>query len=167
MSKRSYGAFLAEVFDNPMVERFQRRRLRRALVVAMLVFVVLELAVCVFAPTAWWLWGPLLLVFFPLASMINMATRGVTEIPIQHLDDRLAELRLRAFHDACYLAIAVALLAGMWILSVFNGIETSETDPQTYVLAAIGAVTFGVLAGLPALLLAWRLPSESADEEGD
>ncbi len=164
MEKRSYGQFMSDTFASPVVERFQARSTRRLLVVAMLSWAAAEIALVTLLPTAWWAWGPLLLLFFPLASMINMSVRGVTEIPLSHLDDRLAQLRMKAFHDAYYLGIGLAFIAGLWVFFLFNGITGPEDSSGIYVLGPAGALICGGLIGLPAMMLSWRLPDESADE---
>ncbi|MEM6513356.1 MAG: hypothetical protein AAF660_10105 [Pseudomonadota bacterium] len=165
MEKRSYGQYMADTFSNPMVEHFQARSTRRLLVAAMLTWTVTQIALVTWLPTAWWAWGPLTLLFFPMASMINMSTRGTTEIPLSHLDDRLARLRLKAFHDAYYIGIAIALASGIWTMALYSGL--SEANSPVYIarFSAVGAVICGGLAGLPAGLLAWRLPDETADED--
>ncbi len=165
MEKRSYGQYMSDTFSSPMVEHFQTRSTRRRLVLAMLTLTAIQIAMVTWMPAFWWVYCPLVLAFFPLASMINMSVRGVTEIPLAHLDDRLAQLRMKAFHDAYYLGALLALLAGIWATTLFNSL--SGTGP---VLAGLrfgvaGAFICGGLIGLPATMLAWRLPDEPADEE--
>ncbi|MEM1175822.1 MAG: hypothetical protein AAGA33_03160 [Pseudomonadota bacterium] len=164
MEKRSYGQFMSDTFSNPMVERFQARSTRRLLVTVMLTWTVVQIALVSWMPDAWWAWGPMLLLFFPMASMINMSVRGVTEIPLSHLDDRLAQMRMKAFHDAYYLGVVLALVGGIWTAVLYGGLSEAESKIAILRFSAVGALIFGGLAGLPAGLLALRLPDESADE---
>ena len=163
MGKRSYGDIMSEVFESPLVERFQTRMRRRTLVLIMLAWMVGLTAICLLLPDAWWLWGPLFLLFFPLASMINMSVRGVTEIPISYLDDRLAQLRARAFHDAYYVGVVLALLGGI-TAQEFLFSAAGDTRPFLSIVP-IGGMLGGFLFGLPAVMLAWRLPDEPEQEE--
>ncbi len=165
MEKRSYGQFMSDTFSSPLVERFQARSTRRRLVAVMLTWTVVQIVLVTWMPTAWWAWGPLLLLFFPMASMINMSVRGVTEIPLSHLDDRLAQMRMKAFHDAYYVGIVLALIAGIWTAVLFSELRGADSPVYIFRFSAVGAIVFGGLIGLPAGLLALRLPDESSDEE--
>ncbi len=163
MEKRSYGDIMSEVFQSPLVEKFQTRVRRRSLVISMGLWMAGITALCLLLPQAWWLWGPLFLLFFPLASMINMSVRGVTEIPISHLDDRLAQLRARAFHDAYYIGVVLALIGGI-VLQEYLFATVGESRPLLSIVP-IGGMLGGFLFGLPAVMLAWRLPDEPEHEE--
>lgn len=165
MEKRSYGQVMADTFSSPMVERFQARSIRRLLVLTMLTLTAVEIALVTWVPALWWVYCPLVLAFFPLASMINMSVRGVTEIPLSHLDDRLAQLRMKAFHDAYYLGALLALIAGIWSTTLFNSLSGTGAVLAGLRLGVAGAFIVGGLVGLPAIMLAWRLPDELADEE--
>lgn len=148
----AYGRYMKRTFSHPMVERFQTRRVRRLLVVAMLANTALIVGLPLLTGIDW-LGVPFFLAFFPLAGMLNMSVRGVTEIPLSSLDEHQAQLRLFSFSMAYYPAIALALLAGIF------GPQLIETLPAP-VAVCLGGVAGGTLLGLPALLLAWRLPDE-------
>ena len=166
MEKRSYGQVMADTFSSPIVERFQVRSTRRRLVLAMLALTAVEIALVTWMPDLWWVYCPLVLAFFPLASMINMSVRGVTEIPLSHLDDRLAQLRMKAFHDAYYVGVLLALIAGVWSTTLLHSIAGSgEVFLSALRFGVAGAFIVGGVVGLPAMMLAWRLPDEQADEE--
>ena len=165
MEKRSYGQVMSDTFSSPMVERFQARSTRRRLVLAMLALTAIEVALVTWTPNLWWVYCPLVLGFFPLASMINMSVRGVTEIPLSHLDDRLAQLRMKAFHDAYYVGALLALVAGNWSTTLFNSLSGTDAVIAGLRFGVAGAFIVGGLVGLPAMMLAWRLPDEPADEE--
>lgn len=155
----AYGRYMKKTFSIPMVEKFQSRSIRRLLVLAMLANTALIVSLPLLTGIDW-LGIPFFLAIFPLASMLNMSVRGVTEIPLSSLDEHQAQLRLFSFHMAYYPAIALALLAGIF------GPHLIETLPAP-VAVCLGGVAGATLLGLPALLLAWRLPDEDglADEE--
>jgi len=152
-----YGRTMSRVFSAPMVGRFQRRGLRRALVVGMLV----TLAGLIGAPLAgdlWWTMVPFAVAFFPLAGCINMSVRGVTEIPLSSLDERMAEQRMRAFHDAYYLGVILAVGGGFALAALMD-----RGLPVLGLAMALG----GGLFGIPAMVLAWRLPDEPREMQED
>ncbi len=165
MEKRSYGQVMSDTFSNPIVERFQARSTRRLLVLFSFTGTVVQIALITWMPAAWWAWGPLLLLFFPMASMINMSVRGVTEIPLSHLDDRLAQMKTKAFHNAYYVGVALALVAGIWTANLYGDFANADSPVYIWRFSAAGAVIVGGLMGLPAVLLAWSLPDEPADEQ--
>lgn len=155
----AYGRFMKRTFSHPMVERFQTRRVRRLVVLAMVANTALIVGLPLLTGIDW-LGIPFFLAIFPLASMLNMSVRGVTEIPLSSLDELQAQLRLRSFSMAYYPAIGFALLAGIF------GPQLIEPLPAE-VVACIAGVAGATLLGLPAMLLAWRLPDEDApDEDG-
>ena len=153
--EQGYGAFLRQTFDHPMVERFQKSKTRRILVLLMCAwYLIVNVMACSF-PGAIWVWGLLFLAFFPLASAINMSVRGVTEIPFKDLDDRQANLKSRAYMNAYWLGICLAIIFGFAVATV------GFADLHILPFLAGGA---GLLVGLPAMLLAWKLPDETDDE---
>lgn len=148
-------------FSKPAVERLQTRVRRRVLVIAGLANKLGIVFVCWVFPATWWVWGPMFVLLFPLALLLNMSVRGITEIPLSHLDERQAQLRMRSFHDAFPVAIAIALLTGIAIGHVW----LSKLSPLTSV--AFGAMLGSVgatLHKLPTMILAWCLPDEVDDE---
>ncbi len=153
----AYGRFMKRTFSHPMVERFQTRRVRRLIVIAMVANTALIVGLPLLTGIDW-LGIPFFLAIFPLMSMLNMSVRGVTEIPLSSLDERQAQLRLFSFSMAYYPAIAFAVLAGMF------GPQMIGTLPAQ-VAVCLAGVAGGTLLGLPAMLLAWRLPDEDGPEE--
>ncbi len=155
-SEKGYAGLMKRTFENPMVERFQKRKTRRMLVVLMLSWYIVVNFIAFSFPTTIWAWGLLFLGFFPLASMINMSVRGVTEIPIKALDDRQAHLKSQAYLHAYGFGITLAVVFGYFLAKLIADGLGLHSLP----FFAGGA---GILIGLPAMLLAWRLPDETDD----
>lgn len=150
-----YASYMKDIFENPMVERFQKRKTRRLLVTGMFTWFLVTNVVAFTFPNWIWVWGALFLGFFPLASMINMSVRGVTEIPLAVLDERQAELKSKAYLSAYYLGIVLALILGFALAKLMT------SGPHVLPLMGGGV---GMLFGLPAMMLAWRLPDEVDSE---
>ena len=153
-SEKGYAALMKRTFENPMVERFQKRKTRRILVVLMCCWYIGINVIAFSFPAAVWAWGVLFLGFFPLVSMINMSVRGVTEIPLNALDGRQADLKSRAYLNAYGLGVCLAVVFGYFLAKLIA--DGAFSLP----FFAGGA---GILVGLPAMLLAWRLPDETDD----
>lgn len=148
------GTDLATLFQRPMVERFQTRSRRRLLVVGFLVYLA-ALAIVPMAFNSGLLAVVLFVGSLPLAGLLNMSVRGVTEIPTRDLDERQVQLRNGGYRDAYWLGVALAFVIG---LGMPPGAEHG--------LAGIGIIIAAVeiVLGLPAMVLAWRLPNEAAEE---
>jgi hypothetical protein len=152
------GDHQVDTFSKPAVERLQSRLRRRSLVCVWLANMLGIILVCWTWPAAWLVWGPMFLLLFPLVSLLNMSVRGVTEIPLSHLDERQAQLRMRAFHDAFPVAIAVALLSGIAMGHVWLASDRSGEYP--FVFGVILGTVATTLHRLPVMILAWCLPDE-------
>lgn len=150
-----YAAYLSGIFDQPIVDRFQRRPVRRALVACMIVNLAALSALPVIIGAAW-VAAPFFLAFFPLASAINMSVRGLTEIPRAALDERQAALSDKAFRNAYFLMAPIAAAAGAALVA-FRGAD--------FELVGLGAAAAGAIFGLPAMTLAWSLPDERVDDD--
>jgi len=153
--EKGYASFMKRTFDNPMVERFQKTKTRRLLVLLMCAWYIVINLIAFNFPSAIWAWGVMFLGFFPLASAINMSVRGITEIPLKALDDRQAQLKSRAYLNAYWVGVCLAVIFGYLVAKVGFG------DLHTLPFFAGGV---GMLIGLPAMLLAWRLPDETDAE---
>jgi hypothetical protein len=153
-----YGNLMVRTFSTPIVERFQTRIRRRILTVLKLANCLGIAAICWFWPSAWWVLGPLFMLEFLTASLLNMSVRGITEIPLNHLDDRQAQQRMKAFHDSYRIGVPVAVLTGIGLVRMFS------TDGIVAPFLFLGAIAGGVSI-IPAMLLAWRLPDESDEED--
>lgn len=151
-----YGAYMKRIFDNPMVERFQKRKTRRSLVMAMLGWYIAINLVAFNFPYLVWVWGLMFLGFFPLMSMLNMSVRGITEIPLKSLDERQGQLKSKAYLQAYIVGVVAAGLLGYAIAQI--GTDGFHAVPMF-------AGGMGIIVGLPTMLLAWNLPDE-LDEEG-
>ena len=162
MARRSYGEYMADVFANPMVERFQKRKVRRGLLLTEWLLYLAIISTCLAIPEAWWLWGPLCLALFPVFSCVNMSVRGVTDSPLGNLDEWQAQQRLKAYHDAFWIGLILAFGSGFALYHLWHsGVYTQAT---VFAMAPILGVIWGGLVGIPSNLLAWRLPDESAEE---
>lgn len=153
-SQRAYGRYMKRTFSTPLAEKFQSRRTRRLLVLAAIVNSAAVIALPLITGIDW-LGLPFFLAFFPLAGLVNLSVRGVTEIPPSALDERQVQLRVFSMSAAYYPAVLLAFAAGAfapWLL---------DTLPLPVAVGA-GGIVGGTLMGLPALLLAWRLPDETA-----
>lgn len=160
---RSWADYQVETFSKPAVERLQTRVRRRTLVVAGLADALGIVFACWIWPAAWWAWASMFVLLFPLVSLINMSVRGVTEIPLSHLDDRQAQIRMRSFHDAFPVAITIGVLSGIalgrwWLV---DDLSPAGSVAFGAVLGTVGAT----LHKLPTVILAWRLPDEADDED--
>lgn len=160
MSK-SFSDVQVRAFDKPVVERLQKRSTRFAIVLWFGMASAATIAAALLAPSQGWLWGGLFLLLFPAAMMLNMAVRGITEIPINRLDERFAQLRARSYHDAYRIGVAIAFLGGMGLMFLL------VQPGSNWSLAAIGGVIGGLLMGLPAIILALRLPDELPHDDSD
>lgn len=154
-SDGAYAAKMKRVFDNPRVEKYQTRKIRRSLVFGMVAWFVVTNLVAFNFPHLTWVWGVLIGLFFPLMSMINMSVRGVTEIPLKALDERQGQLKSKAYLQAYVVGVIAAGLLGY-------AFATIGTDGFPAVPMLAGGM--GIIAGLPAMLLAWNLPDELDDE---
>ena len=162
MPRRSYGEFMSQVFSQPVVERFQTRKRRRTMVTLVVLNYSAITLVCLFAPAWWWLWVPLYCCLFPLFSFINMSVRGVTEIPLSHLDEWQAHLRLNAYHDAYRLGLIFALAGATGLYYLYC--SGWYGGPANIVFAPLMGVLSGILIGLPSKILAWQLQDENPEE---
>ncbi|GGX60442.1 hypothetical protein GCM10011309_07850 [Litorimonas cladophorae] len=152
----AYAQTLKTTFNSPMVEKFQKRKIRRLLVLGLVGWFIVTNLVAFNFPHLIWAWGILFLGFFPLVSMINMSVRGVTEIPLGALDERQGQVKSKAFLGSYVQGVSLAGILGFMIARV------GGDGPHTLPMIAGG---IGIVICLPAMLLAWNLPDE-LDAEG-
>lgn len=153
---KSYAGKMKRIFENPMVEKLQTKTKRRLIVLATITWYVVMNALVFKVPNAYWIWGPFFLLFFPLMSFLNMSVRGLTEIPVSALDDRQAKLKMRAYMQTYVLGLILAFAVGVIVVK-FNPDSGLKFTP-------FFGGSLGLLVALPAMVLAWQLPTESPEE---
>tara|TARA_R110002020_G_scaffold442480_1_gene653626 strand:- start:446 stop:721 length:276 start_codon:yes stop_codon:yes gene_type:complete len=89
-------------------------------------------------------------------SFLNMSVRGLTEIPVSALDDRQAKLKMRAYMQTYVLGLILAFAVGVIIVK-FNPDSGLKFTP-------FFGGSLGLLVALPAMVLAWQLPTETPEE---
>jgi hypothetical protein len=151
---KSYPGKMKRLFDNPMVEKLQTRTRRRLIVMAMITWFAALNALALNLPSAYWIWGPLFLLFFPLMSFLNMSVRGLTEIPISSLDDRQVSLRMKGYMQAYMMGLCLAFIFGVLFVKL---------NPDGLNFIPVFAAGLGLLLALPAMTLAWELPTETPE----
>lgn len=153
---KSYAGKMKRIFDNPMVEKLQTKTRRRLIVLSVITWYLGLTALILYLPSDYWIWGPVFLLFFPLMSFLNMSVRGLTEIPVSGLDDRQARLKMRAYMQTYILGLILAFALGI-VMVKFNPDNGLKFRP-------FFAGSLGLLVALPAMVLAWQLPTETPEE---
>lgn len=153
---KSYAGKMKRIFDHPMVEKLQTKTRRRLIVLSVLTWYIGLTALILYLPSAYEIWGPVFLLFFPLMSFLNMSVRGLTEIPISGLDDRQTRLKMRAYMQSYLLGVILAFALGVIVIK-FNPDNGLKFTP-------FFAGSLGLLVALPAMVLAWQLPTETPEE---
>jgi hypothetical protein len=142
--------------DSRMMAPFRSRAGRHRLV-------GLYLLVLAALPVVGWLAGQLwvaLLLLIPYAVgslLLAVATRGLLDRPLRSLDERQLHLRRSQFREP-YTTGATLGLAGGLVVAV----ATLADDALTMGLLL---AVFGLVYGIPSMVLAWRMPADLADDE--
>ena len=98
---------------------------------------------------------PMMLLIW-LYKVLRRSVRYISEAKEEWLDERMVELRDEAHYSAYKILTAAGCLFGF----SFHFFNNPRTETSFLVMTLFG-VTFPLLAAaLPALVLAWRLPSE-------
>ena len=98
---------------------------------------------------------PMMLLIW-LYKVLRRSVRYISEAKEEWLDERMVELRDGAHYSAYKILTAAGCLFGF----SFHFFNNPRTETSFLVMTLFG-VTFPLLAAaLPALVLAWRLPSE-------
>ncbi|GAA3066623.1 hypothetical protein [Streptosporangium carneum] len=105
-----------------------------------------------------------LVLYFPAVTLLNVATRGLTELAERHLDERQLGERLRAVALAhrAMTGLIVVLAVTVLALNVANDRHFSMPGSALFQLTIALALTNFVL---PLIVSAWRLPDPPPDEE--
>lgn len=97
--------------------------------------------------------GSFLLMGATLIS-VGVATFGMADIPLRRLDEQQRQMRLSLFPDPYVVGANIGLLGGLLSARAIS-------DDRDLFLAPIVVSIFA----LPALVMAWKLPDNVADDE--
>jgi hypothetical protein len=123
----------------------------------------LYLLVLAAVPVVGWLAGQLwvvLLLLIPYAVgslLLAVATQGLLDRPLRSLDERQLDLRRSLFREP-YATGASLGLAGGLVVAV-------ATLAEPALAMGLLVAVFGLVFGLPSMVLAWRMPADLADDE--
>jgi len=149
------GGGFQQFYEHPRLDRFRTPAWRKTLA---LLFVSSALLAPVITGLTGDYW-PSLVTIIPLTIfgfLLDAAVRGISELPAAQLDEHQRSIRHAAFHDAYWPAVLVTLAGGIAV-----GVRL---DVDTAMAAALMTVPFALALEFPALVLAWRLPGDTADE---
>jgi hypothetical protein len=147
--------------------RFRQQAARRRLVtMAVLIF---ALAVQILLPTTKlqsYIEFALLAVVIILYFVLRKAVRHIADAPNELLDERQIAVRDAAFTVA-YRLLAVAFTGYVLLYVAHDGLRDLSVDSDRTALGFMSLlISAAMLAGsLPAMVLAWNLPSEPAVED--
>jgi hypothetical protein len=123
----------------------------------------LYLLVLAALPVVGWLAGQLwmvLLLLIPYAVgslLLAVTTQGLLDRPLRSLDERQLVLRRSLFREP-YVTGASLGLAGGLVVAV-------ATLTELALMMGLLVAVFGLVYGLPSMVLAWRMPADLADDE--
>ena len=148
--------------------RFRQQAARRRLVVTMAVL-IFALAVQILLPTTKlqsYIEFALLAVVIILYFVLRKAVRHIADAPNELLDERQIAVRDAAFTVA-YRLLAVAFTGYVLLYVAHDGLRDLSVDSDRTALGFMSLlISAAMLAGsLPAMVLAWNLPSEPAVED--
>ncbi|GLU47272.1 hypothetical protein [Nocardiopsis ansamitocini] len=164
--RRSAGEALEQTVEHGPARRRWARRSRRRLLVAAQTAVLAGASAQIVAfdlqppGVALTLFLVLLSLYALLGTQLNLASRWVVGL---RLDERQREDRERA-RSVGYRTTTV-LLFGLMMLAVVLWSGRPDLAVPMNALAALTFLLGGVHTGLPAAVLAWRLPDETRDDE--
>ena len=159
-TRRSFSDVVEASVNEPGAARWRRRPARRAAVVALVVLDV----VLVLSLGAGVLWAALLvaLASLPLVGVVNIATRGLFELPSERLDERQRAERAEAHRQAHLLTVWV--LVGAFAVAV-NLDSTADLGATWAWAGAVGVLVLVSL--LPRLVGAWAAREHGELEDGE
>ncbi|MFF4412560.1 hypothetical protein ACFYY8_08515 [Streptosporangium sp. NPDC001559] len=103
-------------------------------------------------------------VLFPVHGWLTLATKGVTAIPAEYLDERQRGEQQRAYtgaHTLTTVVLAVlVVLAGLWSVG-----GRLTLNVPTALLLPLALTLLATHYTLPLLLEGWRLPDPPPDED--
>lgn len=151
--------YLARIFEtHALVQQMGVRIHRRCAAVALVSWIALVVALANHLSVV-----ACLLVFIPLfflMGLVNMASRGMTVLSSAQLDERMRAVRDGTHRHAYVFGVIAAFAFGLYV-----GHDDATRQAEGWRMAfQLGAVSLLVL-GLPAMILAWRLPEEPLAHE--
>ncbi len=105
----------------------------------------------------YWLAAPLVLLYMVTTFFLYRSVHGITETSTRELDERQVELRNGAYRNAYWAGVMIAFIGGIFVSRI--------VDWDTAFELGLFVAVWGMLSGLPTLLLAWTQPSDFVDEE--
>lgn len=139
-----------------ILDRLQTRTRRRS-VAAFYVGVLGSLMLVTWLVDSYWLAAPFVVLFMAGTVLLHGSVRGMAEASSQELDERQIALRNAGYRYTYWAGVMVAFIGGLFVARV--------SDWDTAFELGLFVAVWGILSGLPALFLAWTLPSEELNEE--
>ncbi len=145
------------LYDSWMMAPFRSRAGRHQLV-------GLYLVVLAALPAAGWLTGQLwvvalLMIPYAVGSvLLAIATQGLLDRRLRSLDERQVHLRRSLFREPYTTGASFGLVGGL------VEVIATMTDNEGLMMGLIVGV-FGLLYGIPSMVLAWRMPADLTDDE--
>jgi hypothetical protein len=123
----------------------------------------LYLTVLAALPVAGWLTGHtwvVALVLIPYAAgsvLLAVTTQGLLDRPLRSLDERQLHLRRSLFREPYPTGASLGLVGGLVV-----AVATRADDA---LMMGLVLLVFGLVYGLPSMVLAWRMPAALTDDE--
>jgi hypothetical protein len=114
-------------------------------------------------PVVGWLIGqlwvvPLLLIPYAVGSLLlAVTTQGLLNRPLKSLDERQLHQRRSLFREPYATGASLGLVGGL-VLAV-------ATRADDALMMGLLLTVFGLVYGLPSMVLAWRMPADLTDNE--
>ncbi len=131
----------------------RNRRILAALYVANLVAMLLA----TWLVDSYWVALPFGALWVALMVLTTLSIRGITNEGSVALDEQQIAFRNAGYKDAYWIGVGVAFVGGVLMSAL------SDSDTVFEVGLFIGA--WGIVTGLPTLIVAWTLPPEVDDEQ--
>lgn len=158
--RKAFQNYLAEIFKDPTVDKFQTRNRRRALSVGLVLWLMVT-AFCMTLIGQDLVWPVFVcaVIMVYLMGMHNMSTRGVFELSDEHLD----EFQIQSRNQAYKVSFGYSLI---WLLLLSVAVLGLEPSRDTRFLL-VGLFFFAFTSGLsaPRLVYAWTAPDESEEDD--
>ena len=139
-----------------LLDRLQTRSRRRSLAAFYIGVLGLFMLVTAFIDNNW-LAAPFMVLFMSGTVLLHGSVRGMADASSQDLDERQIALRNAGYRYTYWAGVTVAFLGGLFVAEI--------SDWDTAFEIGLFIAVWGAVTGLPALFLAWTLPSEAPDEE--
>jgi hypothetical protein len=142
--------------DSRMMAPFRSHAGRRRLV-------GLYLMVLAALPVVGWITGQLwvvLLLLIPYAVgslLLGVTTQGLLDRPLRSLDERQLHLRRSLFREPYATGAGFGLVGGLLV--------AVATRAEPALMMGLVVAVFGLIYGLPSMVLAWRMPVDLNDDE--